>query len=243
MDRVPDPHTSFRHFFTWGLVGANALVFLSWQDLNIHTLDSIYHAQPTRDSNSNNKRSRFSLLRRQKFIKENFLLSQRNLRQGRWWTALTSAISHRDPVHLLTNMAALTTYARLALQHCGLSPYAVIMLTLGSAAAGSVATLTDWKRKGFGAGHSLQEGGGRYSRVEVAAHGASVMICGMGVAVTALRPWTRVVLVPLPVVLPLWVVTTGLLMWDYANVESATSCVGHACHLGGAAFGVLFLGC
>ncbi|KAH8670823.1 hypothetical protein BX600DRAFT_457603 [Xylariales sp. PMI_506] len=201
-----DPHAGFRKAFTWGLVGANGVVFLGW--LAASELDR--NGGPLRP-----------LL----FMEDNFLLTLRGLREGRWWTYVTSALSHRSFGHLAANMSALDAYVRLALK-TGLSPVKLALLALGSVLSGSLATVYDWRRKGEQNSSAL---------------GASGLVCGLSAAVTLLRPQTMVSVPLLPKPVPMWMYTLAYLSYTLVGMElKDRSQVGHAAHLGGMAFGAVF---
>jgi membrane associated rhomboid family serine protease len=74
------------------------------------------------------------------WLSENFTLSATNWRAGRYYTMLTSAFSHQDPVHFLFNMIAFNAFGGI-LMFSGLGGMHVASLCIGSAIAGSFAWL------------------------------------------------------------------------------------------------------
>lgn len=82
------------------------------------------------------------LANHQKYMRDNWTVSLRNISEGRWWTMVTSAFSHNDPVHLACNMYALVQTYRV-MKCIGFSTPRTIALGLGSAVAGSVVFLLD----------------------------------------------------------------------------------------------------
>lgn len=209
-----------RRIFTWGTIGANVVVFLAWN----------LSKRPDREANESTRRS---LVRLRRLLIENFTLSQRNLREGRYWTLITSAFSHRDLSHILFNMIAFAFVSRLGFAS-GLGATRMLTLAVGSTIASSAGSmLNETTRVGAGLGH---------------AHlGASGMIEGLLVALTLMRPRVPVYIMFIPVAIPLWVASGGFVAWDYYHLmrERETgpkpgwmgSYVGYAAHLGGAVFG------
>ncbi|KAI1639993.1 hypothetical protein F4809DRAFT_593147 [Biscogniauxia mediterranea] len=246
---APQDHESFRQFFTCGVVGANVLVFLGW-----YHADRQASQKKHRLGSSQRGQSKWNLPpqlnkyldklppgeKMEKIMGDNFALTEHNVRRGRWWTVLTSAFSHRQVVHLATNMVSFVTCADLALgPSVGIDPLSMVILALGSALAGSGAQLLEWhwqreqRKKGRDSGSSVA--------LQQVGLGASGMINGMNVALTLLRPMLPVNVMMLPRPVPMWLATVAFAAWDYFNLDNAASSgVGHAAHLGGAAFGALF---
>lgn len=215
-----------RRIFTWGTIGANAYVFLMWNT-----------SKPSsRDDPDSPRQAR---LRRD--LMENWTLSQKNLREGRYWTLLTSAFSHRDAGHLLLNMFAFTFVSGLGFSS-GLGAARMVVLALGSAVASSASSMLDETTR-TGAG-----GGG--SSPGHAHLGASGMVEGLLVALTLMRPRVPVYVMFVPVAIPLWVAAGAFVAWDYYHLVRERqrgptpgwmgSYVGYSAHLGGAAFGAAY---
>lgn len=64
------------------------------------------------------------------------------------------------------------------------------------------------------------------------------MVMGMGAAATLLAPMTQMVVLVFPA--PLFLVTAGYVAADTYYLDSKTSRIGHAAHLGGLAFGAVY---
>ena len=184
----------------YGFIGANALVFVGWQA----------------------SRDRPRLAR---FLTDHFVFSRRNLRQGRWWTWVTSGLSHQTWDHVTGNLYAFYVYADCALLF-GYDAAGLAVLALGSALAGSAAQLWEWDRRNLGARPS--------------ALGASALVNGLAAAVTVLRPLALVATPWLPASVPLYLYTLGYFAYDFCSIGSAASRVGHSAHVGGALFGLSF---
>ena len=70
--------------------------------------------------------------------------------------------------------------------------------------------------------------------------GASGMVMGMSLVATCLWPTAPAGLILIPITFPLWVLTLGYVDVDTYFLKSETSPIGHAAHLGGAAFGAAY---
>ncbi|KAG6361392.1 hypothetical protein INS49_009619 [Diaporthe citri] len=231
------PPKLVRRLFIWGFIGANAAISIAWA----------YAADEAAAAGMTGTRSVFlrpshvrapgSLV----YMVKNFGLSGRSLRQGRWWTLLTSGVSHIAPAHLIVNMCEFYTWASRCFD-LGLGPGSVAGLMLGSAVCCSVAGLANevpwWPTLHMG---------------------ASGIISGLRVAAILLEP---VMGFRVPVVCdvryPLFItMMTGcaidlngmlsqrreLTAASVANGgvrDAHKTLVGYAGHLGGAAFGVIY---
>ncbi|KAK2068074.1 hypothetical protein P8C59_002745 [Phyllachora maydis] len=177
------------------------------------------------------------------WMADHFVLSHRNVRAGRWWTHLTSPVSHRGLAHLLRNMLGFWSAARLALD-LGFGVGRTALLGAGSALAANACGLRDMGEGDCGLG-------------------ASGIVYGMVVATTLVAPGGA------PGRLPAWVAMLAMLgmdvfLWSQQQQQQQQqkqkqeqkqqrypwySGVGgpmerdktaHAAHLGGAAFGAAF---
>lgn len=145
------------------------------------------------------------------------------LRHGHWWYAF---------IHHVVNR----TLIRATGTH-------LIMLALGSAIASSYALHYQrrpqesfeknsgsniWQR--FGNGNSVVE---RWQAL-----GASGVVMGMGASATLLAPFAQMSVMFIP--MPLFILTAGYVAFDTYYLDSKTSRIGHAAHLGGLTFGVVY---
>lgn len=160
----------------------------------------------------------------QKFLSQNFLLTSQYVSMGRYWTMLTSAVSHRDINHLLGNMFSLHAFSSVLI-YAVRSPVHVASLFVGSALAGSI-------------GFVLQQSNSSSGRYTYGL-GASGMVMGVGVAAAMLVPRAQMLIFGI-VPARLWMLLGGYIAWDSFYLSSPQSTVGHAAHLGGAAFGALY---
>lgn len=154
-------------------------------------------------------------------LQDNFMSSERNLQAGRWWTILSSAVSHRDFMHLAANMITFHAFTTSAWM-LGLSPLSIATVGMASAASCSIAQIADFKRKG----------------VSTQALGASGLVAGLAGYVTVIAPRLSFTLFFIPVPIPLYVLTPALLAWDVYNADNIQSSVGHAGHIGGTCCGL-----
>lgn len=210
-----------RRLFVWGTIGANIVVFVMWQSA-------------IRVSPSAPQSAIIEARRQARIMVDNFTLSQRNLAEGRYYTILTSAFSHRDLGHLFFNMLVFSFTANLGFR-LGLGATRMVVLATGSTlASGAGSILNERTRKtGDRAANHL---------------GASGMIQGLMVAMALRAPQLPVMLMFIPIPIPFWVATAGFLAYDMYNLTrerkhgsgGRATTVGYAAHLSGAAFGALY---
>lgn len=178
-------------------------------------------SRPRRVLDSNGRRVGSANPRGFPDLQDNFMISQRNLEAGRWWTIVSSAVSHVDFFHLAANMVTFHAFTTSAWT-IGLSPLSIAAVGLASAASCSIAQLADFQRKGV-PGQAL---------------GASGLVAGLAGYVTVIAPRLTFNLMFIPVPTPLFVLTPALLAWDVYNADSIQSSVGHAGHIGGTCCGL-----
>ncbi|KAI7608613.1 hypothetical protein KC343_g12629 [Hortaea werneckii] len=233
----------------WTLIGLNTAIFALWQYAS--------HHQPP---------APYPRLRHEthpltpETLTAHTTLSWPNLHAGRYWTLLTSAFSHQDPLHFIFNMLSLRAFATLLTRVPGVKPSHLILLATGSAIAGSLGFLyhdshrrqpTSQQKPNLigrtveGADRQISRGipgaaAARGIEIHRSALGASGMVLGFGAAATCLAPFTRMAVMFVPVPVPLWVLTTVYAAADTYFLDDPRSPVAHSAHLGGAVFGGLF---
>ncbi|KAF3763686.1 hypothetical protein M406DRAFT_352435 [Cryphonectria parasitica EP155] len=230
---------------TWGAIGANLYVFGRW-----HIVP--YKQDPKETASANNKQHqqeptsssspayREVQARTERYMRDNYTLSKRNIDEGRWYTVLTSAFSHQNLPHLAINMFMLREASMIA-SHVGVGPGRLAALALGSALGGSAGSLYDSTRR-------VQNG-----EPDVPGLGASGMVQGMLVATMLAAPRLPMQVMFIPIEISYRNVVGGFIAWDLYNLyqeraagqrkESWTgsgSYIGYAAHLGGGAFGAVF---
>ncbi|KAF2459660.1 hypothetical protein BDY21DRAFT_270007, partial [Lineolata rhizophorae] len=160
-----------------------------------------------------------------RFMIDNFLLKPGDLSRHRWWTLLTCAFSHITMGHFLFNLVSFNTFANILSYHPLLHGGHLLSLYVGAALMGSFGFLASTMNDPF--------------RQRKSALGASGAVMGVSSTVACLFPWARVYLfgiVPVPMVL----LTAGYFLIDSAGMKDPTSTTGHAAHLGGLAFGLMY---
>lgn len=180
--------------YIWSLIALNASVFLAW--------------------NASRNKPQLHLL-----LREKFLISVDRIKLSRYYTLLTSTISHQEPFHLLSNMYTLHLFSTILWQCPGLKLGHFVILTVGSGIAGSAAYVTEKLTQG-----SYQ-----------AALGASGMVMGMGAAASLLVPRQPMLFMGV-IPMPLWTIVAGYAAFDAYYLNSKSS-VAHSGHLGGLVFG------
>lgn len=195
----------------WTIIGLNTMVFAAWTFAYIEKNSKIYTE-----------------------LQKNFMLSLQGWRQGRFWTAITSAFSHHTLVHFAFNMMTFHALSSILVFTPGVGAIHVVSLCAGSALLGSAGYLYHMKQKSDGA---IDGRGPSYTQQR--ALGASGMVMGVASAATCLMPFLPVSLMFIPVGIPLWA-TTLLFAGVDTYFLNSNSPFGHAAHLGGAAGGVLY---
>ena len=180
--------------YIWSLIGLNASVFLAW---NASRSDPrLYH-----------------------FLRETCLISVDKIKSNRYYTLLTSTVSHQEPFHLLSNMYTLYLFSAILWQCPGLNLGHFVILTMGSGIAGSAAYVIEKLTQG-----SYQP-----------ALGASGMVMGMGAAASLLVPRQPMLFMGI-IPTPLWAIVAGYAAFDAYYLTSKSS-IAHSGHLGGLVFG------
>jgi membrane associated rhomboid family serine protease len=175
----------------------------------------------------------------QKLLMNNATLSWYNANANRYWTLVTSAFSHQGFNHVLFNMLSLNTFSGVLCVAGGVGVGAlhIWVMTLGSAVVGGATWLYQKKPQGRDPRWSPW---GQHGRA--ASHvglGASGVVMAFASAATMLAPMQRLFIVPFPVPIPMFILTGAYFAMDVFYLNANDS-VGHAAHLGGAAFGVAY---
>jgi len=211
----------------WGLIAANAIVYLAWQD------DESFDV-----------------------MKKHFLVSETAVLNGYWHTALTAAFSHRDFNHLFGNMFTLYFFGRdIALMYGGaylLNLYIVGGIVASLAHVGYERYERRKSRKNLGFFdrgtisdrtydsffHWFDE---KMDKIHSLGAPASLGASGAVNAIIALSvlsmPHRKIYLYG---IFPLesWVFGSVFLFRDYIGLGTQDG-IGHSAHLGGAATGAL----
>ncbi|KAK2599870.1 hypothetical protein N8I77_011591 [Diaporthe amygdali] len=229
-----------RRLFIWGIIGANVAVSVAWAHAAEETA-AVLESWQQQQQRGWPPLLLIAAPRSLEFMAGHFALSALNLRQGRWWTVLTCGFSHYAPGHLVANMCSFYLWASRCFD-LGLGPGKLAVLMLGSQICGSVAGLAHggWWEPSF----SL---------------GASGAVYGLMAAAVLLEP---VVAFEIPrignfyhcVFAPAVISCASDIFAAFSRSHGLTipsltretmpalrrDNINHACHLGGAAFGVAY---
>ncbi|KAJ4387800.1 hypothetical protein N0V93_008402 [Gnomoniopsis smithogilvyi] len=218
----------------WSAIGTNLYIFGKW-----NVFRPPIEAKRDGKYDPNSRAYIAAQLLHQRYMFDNFTISRRNVDEGRWYTMLTSALSHKDLTHLAVNMFMLHQATSIG-TYVGLGPIRLATLALGSALGGSVGALYDNTQRI------------RAGEPDVPGLGASGMVQGMLVATMLAAPRLPMQIFFIPIDISYRAVVGGFLAWDmYKLYEErrrgdrkksgwSGSYVGYAAHLGGAAFGAAF---
>jgi membrane associated rhomboid family serine protease len=100
--------------FVWGFVGVNAIVWINWHTASMELVMHQRAQLPDRKRLPPPMPADVCACPKWRYMEEHFVLSPENLRAGRWWTTLTSAISNRQAGHLACNMLSFSAGAWFA---------------------------------------------------------------------------------------------------------------------------------
>ncbi|KAF1956617.1 rhomboid-domain-containing protein [Byssothecium circinans] len=162
------------------------------------------------------------------------------LREGRWWTMITSVFAHTDLMHLLGNMLSIYYLGGLVAQTPGMTPVRLLALVFGSGLSGSVGYLYIRHRKmQESQAVTVNRGEGGGSRDFARGLGFSGSVMGVGAVAAILYPRTQILLYGI-VPMPLWALISGYAVFDGYYLNNPNSRIGHAGHIGGLAFGLVY---
>ncbi|SJX62505.1 related to PCP1-mitochondrial serine protease [Sporisorium reilianum f. sp. reilianum] len=197
------------NFVLYTIIALNVLVFGSW----------LYAAESMR---------KFSDPRMYLFMSKNFLSGYLNVQQGRWWTMLTSCVSHETLDHFLLNMVSLAFMAPPVLALTG--PTTFVLLYFGAGVVSSVVSMV---------GKALVPPD-KESRFSAFSHGASGSVYAIMSAFACVHP-RATFLVFFVVPAPAWLCVSGIFAWDLWHAagtpKGRTDSAGH---VGGILAGIAF---
>ncbi|KAI4800408.1 hypothetical protein E4T44_11745 [Aureobasidium sp. EXF-8845] len=157
---------------------------------------------------------------------------------GRWWTIITSAFAHIDPVHFAFNMLSLYNFCSLCAFIPGMNGLHLFAVAGGSAVTGGLGFLYHRKRKVQEAGRGDWQT--KTKNYNSAALGASGAVMGVGALTACMVPNAPMQLMLIPITFPLWIFVAGYGVVDSYFLDSPTSGIAHAGHLGGLVFGAAY---
>jgi len=176
----------------------------------------------------------------QRFMRENFVSTLRNLKELRVWTLVTPSFSHANPFHLLFNCVALSVMGPSVLQVLGPRRFLLLYLASGVASCvGHLVYVNEIRPRQSARNYAHYQRLKRFG-AEMGAIGMSGSVMGISILFAVFNP-TGVLLLwgVLPMRAPIMV--AGFIAYDaycaWTSPESATS---HSGHLGGALYGLLY---
>lgn len=156
------------------------------------------------------------------------MIKLEDVQANRWWNLITPAFSHIALYHLLGNLFSFHAFSSILLLY-GLTPLRYGSLILGSAVAGHLGFLYQ----------EVQRRSQTHAPSGRSALGLSGVVMGVGSAAALVAPKAKMLVMGV-VPMPMWALMGLYVLWDSYALDSPTSKVGHAAHLGGAAFGVAY---
>lgn len=197
------------NFVLYTIIALNVLVFVGW----------MYASESLR---------RFSDPRAYIFLSKNFLSGLTNVSDGRWWTMLTSCVSHEELNHFLLNMVSLAFMAPPVLALTG--PTTFILLYFG---AGMVSSIVSMIGKAL-VPPATQQKRGSFS------HGASGSVYAIMSTFACVHP-TATFLIFFVIPAPAWACVSGIFAWDlWHAAKTPKGRTDSAGHVGGILAGILF---
>lgn len=157
-------------------------------------------------------------------VRDQFTLSIRNVREGRYYVLLTHTLAHTDLTHLGFNMLALWGFGRMIVAWYGLPTFATIWV--GSAVVGGIAQMGYWMKY-------------PHPGIEMQAVGCSGAVFGMLSALSFVNPHMRILLLIVPMSLRTSMLLSVVFSLYCINTEQLQR-YGHVDHLGGMAFGAFW---
>ncbi|KAG7006053.1 hypothetical protein G7Y79_00016g040380 [Physcia stellaris] len=180
-----------------------------------------------------------------RLIDDHAVCSLQNIREGRYYTLVTSSFTHFTLVHLGFNMYGLYMLGPLMTSFFG--PSAFLVLWIGSSLTCDAAALywdylNQQARQARSQARAVrgvrQVWGSPEAMVETKSIGASGSVLGMFATFCCMMPKNRVLMMPIPVPVPAWVgISVFAIGSAYCAVNALFPYIGHMGHLGGMAFG------
>ncbi|CAE7176883.1 hypothetical protein P3342_008267 [Pyrenophora teres f. teres] len=165
-----------------------------------------------------------------KFLQK-MTLNLSEFQNGSYLPILTSTFTHIDIGHIFSNMFTGYFLGSFLASAPTITPLRYLTIAIGSGLAGSIGYL-------FNRYYRLQaEAPGTRDTTRGLGFSGSVM--GISSVAACLAPKARVAIWGI-IPMPLWALVTGYAVYDGYYLNSVESRIGHAGHLGGLAFGLLY---
>jgi membrane associated rhomboid family serine protease len=155
---------------------------------------------------------------------DHFVLSTKNIREGRYYVLLTHTLAHNNFMHLAFNMLALWGFGRTIVSWYGLQTFAIIWV--GSAVVGGILQFGYWQKADL-------------PSTEHGAVGASGAIFGIVSALSLVYPEMPVLMMFIPMNLR-WCMIISVAFSMASIKEGWLPWLGHVDHLGGMTFGFVW---
>ncbi|KAI8939461.1 hypothetical protein NX059_003236 [Plenodomus lindquistii] len=163
-----------------------------------------------------------------KFV-QNMTLNLEDFKAGRWWEAITSVFTHLSFGHIFGNMFSAWFLGGFLSSAPIITPARFLMIALGSGLAGSVVYLANRASVTSKTGQrDVQRG-----------LGFSGAVMGLSTVAACLAPRAKIYLYGI-IPMPLWAMVAGYALYDGYYLNDSRSTIGHAGHLGGLGFGLVY---
>jgi membrane associated rhomboid family serine protease len=178
-----------------------------------------------------------------------------NIREGRYYTMITSSFMHFSPIHLTCNMYGLYQLGPLMTMYFGPATFLVIWIGGSIACDGATLYWDSMKEKAAAKFVQLKSAGGGMSNIwrlnrnadlqNLQTHaigiGASGSVLSMLAVFVGMMPTHKIMLFPVPLPMPAWIAALGFVAGSaYCLRENYLPAIGHAGHLGGLGFGLAY---
>ncbi|KAH8727218.1 hypothetical protein GQ44DRAFT_704679 [Phaeosphaeriaceae sp. PMI808] len=158
----------------------------------------------------------------------NMTLNLTDVRNGAWWTMITSTFAHISFGHIAGNMFTTYFLGKFLCQAPIITPLRLLTIALGSGLSGSVGYL--YSRYQTVGNHGIDNKHGL---------GFSGALMGITSVAACLYPTSKVLIYGI-VPMPLWALVAGYAFYDGYYLNDPNSRVAHSGHLGGLAFGITY---
>eukprot|EP00049_Salpingoeca_infusionum_P001495 m.48727 g.48727 ORF g.48727 m.48727 type:complete len:316 (+) comp11054_c0_seq1:269-1216(+) len=168
------------------------------------------------------------------WLRKHFVNSRANLDQGRWYTMITSGLSHASFWHFAINTYGLYAFSQGVLAFSG--PVGYLTLYIAASVGGALVHLASETRTADRLMRQLFPE--RLPPLFTSSLGASSFLTAVAAFYTCTVPRLPIMLLIFP--MQIWVATAGLFAYDaYRLGTGARDGISHASHLGGMGVGVL----
>jgi membrane associated rhomboid family serine protease len=158
-------------------------------------------------------------------------LNLSDFKNGAYLPIFTAAFVHLDFFHLFSNMFTVYFLGSFLTSAPVITPLRFLTIALGSGISGSLGYLMNRS-------YQLQSRGPG-ARDHTRGLGFSGVVMGISTVAACLAPHAKVAIYGI-IPMPLWALVAGYAVYDGYYLNSADTRIGHAGHLGGLAFGLVY---